>query len=106
MQANPVIATAFLDTISRTDAEGFAGCAYALQHLDYLPNVGDISSPTTLIVGANDGPLPHVMQALQALIPGAMLEVISNAGHLPNIDQPVAFNTALMRHFSNHPSRS
>jgi 3-oxoadipate enol-lactonase len=106
MQANPAIATAFLDAISRTNVEGFAGCAYALQQLDYLPKVGRISSPTTLIVGANDGPLPQLMQALQALIPGAVLEVVANAGHLPNIDQPIAFNTALMRHFSNNPSRS
>jgi len=106
MQANPAIASAFLDAISRTSVEGFAGCAYALQQLDYLPKVGSISSPTTLIVGANDGPLPQLMLALQALIPGAVLEVIANAGHLPNIDQPIAFNTALMRHFSNNPSRS
>jgi 3-oxoadipate enol-lactonase len=86
--------------------EGFVGCAQAIQQLDYLPQVNRIAVPTTLIVGANDGPLPQAMQALQQLIAGAVLEIIPGAGHLPNIDQPTAFNAALMRHFFRNPSWS
>ena len=106
LDAQPALAQAFQHTASSTSVDGFAGCAQAIQQLDYLPQVARISTPTTLIVGANDGPLPAAMQALQALIPGAALEVISHAGHLPNIDQPTAFNAALMRHFFRHPSWS
>jgi 3-oxoadipate enol-lactonase len=40
------------------------------------------------------------MKDLQTHIPGSVLEVIAGAGHLPNIDQPEAFNSALLRHFS------
>jgi 3-oxoadipate enol-lactonase len=46
------------------------------------------------------------MQSMQALISGAKLEIIANAGHLPNIDQPQSFNAALMRHFFQNPSWS
>jgi 3-oxoadipate enol-lactonase len=102
LQAQPELAQRFIATISNTSTAGFVGCAQALMGLDYLGRVGEITAPTTLIVGANDGPLPQAMQQLQGLIPGAALEVIADAGHLPNIDQPAAFNAALLRHLSAH----
>ena len=99
LDANPVIAQKFRAAASATSVEGFIGCARAIQGLAYLGAVSRITTPTTLIVGANDGPLPQAMQALQGLIKGAVIEVVPQAGHLPNIDQPTAFNAALMRHF-------
>lgn len=100
LEAHPEIASRFRETATRTTTEGFVGCARAIQKLDYLPDVGRITTPTTLIVGANDGPLPQAMRDIQALICGAMLEVVPQAGHLPNIDQPAAFNAALLQHFN------
>lgn len=99
LDAHPEVARRFREGVAATSVEGFVGCARALQGLDYLPRVSRIQAPTTLIVGANDGPLPQAMADLRKLIPGAVLEVIPGAGHLPNIDQPAAFNTALLRHF-------
>jgi 3-oxoadipate enol-lactonase len=106
LDARPDIARVFQQTVADTSVEGFVGCARAIQQLDYLPQVNRIAVPTTLVVGANDGPLPQAMQALQQLIAGAVLEIIPGAGHLPNIDQPRAFNAALMRHFFRNPSWS
>lgn len=100
LAAHPQLAQRFRDDAAATSVDGFVGCAQAIQKLDYLPQVGRISAPTTLVVGANDGPLPQVMQAIQELIAGSVLEVIPGAGHLPNIDQPDAFNAALLRHFA------
>jgi 3-oxoadipate enol-lactonase len=98
LEANPLVAQRFNATATANSAEGFIGCARAIQGLNYLADVGRISTPTTLVVGGNDGVLPQVMRELQALIPNAVLAEIPNAGHLPNIDQPEAFNTALLRH--------
>lgn len=100
LDANPALEQKFLQAIGNTSVAGFEGCARAIQGLDYLGQVGSIQAPTTLIVGANDGPLPQAMQTLKELIPGAVLEIIADAGHLPNIDQPTAFNAALLRHFT------
>lgn len=97
LDANPEVATRFGTTVGATSTAGFVGCAQAIMGLDYLPQVGEIKVPTTFIVGAKDGPLPQAMQQLQGLIRGAVLEVIPNAGHLPNIDQAPAFNAALLR---------
>jgi 3-oxoadipate enol-lactonase len=109
LDAHPDIAQRFFDTAMATSAEGFSGCARAIQGLNYLADVGRISTPTTLVVGGNDGVLPQVMRELLAVLPDAVLAEIPNAGHLPNIDQPVAFNTALWRHLKRvaggHPVR-
>jgi 3-oxoadipate enol-lactonase len=106
LDSNPSVAEAFQVTAANTSVNGFVGCASAIQSLDYLPKVHKIRTPTTLIVGANDGVLPQAMQSLQQLIPDSVLEVIPNAGHLPNIDQSLAFNAALMRHFFRYSSWS
>ena len=98
LDAHPELAERFRATAAGTSTEGFAGCARAIQKLDYLGDVGHIEAPTTLVVGANDGPLPQAMEHIGSLIPGARLEVIPDAGHLPNIDQHEVFDAVLLRH--------
>ena len=97
--ANPEIAERFEAIAASTSVKGFVGCARAIQGLDYLAGVAGIATPTTLIVGSNDGVLPDAMRDLQQRISGSVLETIPDAGHLPNVDQPAAFDTALLRHF-------
>jgi 3-oxoadipate enol-lactonase len=106
MEANEVVGKAFRQTIASTTATGFVSCARAIQRLDYLDQIAKITVPTTLMVGANDGPLPQAMQVMQQGIAGAQLVVIPNAGHLPNIDQSILFNAAMMRHFFQNPAWS
>lgn len=106
--ANPGLAQRLQRIAAATSVKGFAGCARAIQGLNYLEDVGGITLPVTLLVGANDGVLPQAMRDLQQRIAGSVLETIPGAGHLPNIDQPAAFNTALLRHFERvrNPSHS
>jgi 3-oxoadipate enol-lactonase len=105
VDAHPIIAQTFRMTAAATSVEGFVGCARAIQRLDYLHDVASIATPTSLIVGANDGPLPQAMRDIQASIAAAVLETIPGAGHLPNIDQPDAFNAALLRHLDRVAGR-
>lgn len=50
-----------------------------------------ITVPTLLIWGASDGVVPVAYaEAYRALIPGAQLVVIPEAGHLPHVEQPEA----------------
>jgi 3-oxoadipate enol-lactonase len=99
IQDNPDIAQRFIQTASATSLEGFIGCAKSIQSLDYLGRVPDIQVPMTLLVGANDGPLPQAMGHIAGLVKGSKLVIIPNAGHLPNIDQSARFNASMMRHF-------
>lgn len=96
----PHVAQRLQAIAASTTVAGFVGCARAIQGLNYLHQVGRMAMPVSLLVGANDGVLPAAMQDLQQRIPGAALETIASAGHLPNIDQAAAFNVALLRHFA------
>lgn len=97
LRREPAIASEVKEMIGATSVAGFVACARALQGLDYLGRVGRITAPTQWVVGANDGPLPDAMRQLRALVPGSAFDVIEGAGHLPNIDQPAAFNAVVKR---------
>ena len=63
---------------------------------DSTPLLGTIRCPTLVLVGELDGSTPPSdARFIAQNIPEAHLQVISNAGHLPNIEQPSAFNNTL-----------
>lgn len=100
LDAHPETEQRLLQVTASTTVPGFVACARAIQGLDYLGRVKDIALPTTLIVGDRDGVLPAAMADIAQRIPGCVLESIAEAGHLPNVDQPEAFNAALLRHLA------
>jgi 3-oxoadipate enol-lactonase len=56
-----------------------------------------VQVPTLVVVGNEDRLTPPAMARLIAdAIPGARLAVIPAAGHLSNIEQPAAFNAAVL----------
>ena len=61
--------------------------------IDLLPN---IDVPTLIIVGDKDEPFIPPSNYMAKKIPGAKLEVIKDAGHASNRDQPEAFNRVLV----------
>jgi 3-oxoadipate enol-lactonase len=83
------------DIIAATPLEGFVACARALQSYAFADVLPTITVPTLLIVGAGDGGMPATMARMRAHIAGASLVEIPGAGHLPNVEQPAAFNSAL-----------
>lgn len=84
--------------IASTTVDGFVATARALQDFDYTPGLSSMPPHATLIVGEKDGVLPGVMADIARRMPRCELEVIPAAGHLPNLEQPAAFNRALQRH--------
>lgn len=100
LTTHPLATEKVSQLIAATSVRGFVGCARAIQKLNYLSELHTITTPTTLLVGANDGVLPDAMKDIAQRIPGSLLKVIEQAGHLPNIDQPELFNAALASHLS------
>jgi len=90
------IANKLMSIAASTSVDGFVGCAKAIQGLDYLTQISNISTRTTLVVGSNDGPLPLAMADIAQQISGSILEIIQASGHLPNIDQKDQFNIVLL----------
>ena len=86
-------------TSRHRDAEGLAKAARGMltQHdaavIESLPT---IAVPSIVVVGANDAPFIAASDYMAAKIPGARKVVIPGAGHAANIDQPDAFNAAIL----------
>ena len=78
--------------VSRTPQEGYIGCAAALQDFDFRRDHPGLSMPVLYLAGAQDGDLPDIAKSMaQAAAQGAC-RLIDDCGHLPNLEQPEAFN--------------
>jgi pimeloyl-ACP methyl ester carboxylesterase len=91
-------------TSTHRSAEGLAlaACGMLTQKdarvIDSLPT---IAVPTLVVVGAEDTPFLAASDYMAAKIPGARKVVIPGAGHAANIDQPAAFNVAVLDFLRN-----
>jgi pimeloyl-ACP methyl ester carboxylesterase len=91
------VAARVLDMMRSADPAGAAAAQRArADRPDQLAALARIAVPTTVVVGADDRFTPvSDARTIAAGIPGAELVVIDDAAHLPNLEQPAAFNTAL-----------
>ena len=79
------------------DPRGYVGCCHALKTLDYLRHLDRMTYPTLYVGGDQDkGAAPDVMQAMADRTPGGRYVPIPNAAHVANINQPDAFNGAVL----------
>jgi 3-oxoadipate enol-lactonase len=64
---------------------------------DSTPMLEKIKIPTLIVVGEHDKPTPVASsEDMHARIKGSKLEVIKNAAHMSNLEQPKAFNRVLL----------
>ncbi len=75
--------------LTRTPAEGYAGCCAAIRDTDLFESTARLRLPTLALVGDEDGSTPpDLVRETAALIPGARFEVVRGAGHLPCVEKP------------------
>jgi 3-oxoadipate enol-lactonase len=95
--AHPEVMETVGALIRNTPVAGYIGCAEAISRIDVTDRLKEIKAPTLVIVGRDDiGTPPAMSEAIAAAIPGARLEIIAEASHLSNIEQPAAFNKLLL----------
>lgn len=76
--------------------QGYAGCCAAIRDMDQRPVVGLISCPTLIISGLRDPATPPAEgESLASAISGAR-NILLDAAHLSNIEQPEEFNAAVL----------
>ena len=70
---------------------------------DYREALQDFSFPCLIVVGDEDV-FTSVAQTkvMSEMIPHSRLEVFNSVGHLPNLEAPDRFNTALLRFLQSH----
>lgn len=81
--------------IAATPQHGFERAAAALMSFEFNADVAGLRCPVRMVAGEGDAALPQVMRDMAARNAAADFVVIANAGHLPNIEQPVDFNGVL-----------
>ena len=80
-----------------TDVQGYIGCCNAVGTIDTTARLALISAPTLVIAGDLDQGTPVAMSQIMAdKIPNAMLMVLPQASHISAIEQPQAFNDAVI----------
>jgi len=97
--ASPQLRARVSAWIAAGSPEGFAA---AQRGMALRPDARDIlarfGGPVLVVVGADDVLTPPAKaRAMADLVPGAELVELSGAGHLANLEQPLAFNAALVR---------
>ena len=91
--------------LTRTPVEGYLAACRAIRDADLTAEAPRIAVPTLCVVGEEDGSTPvSLVRDLAALIPGARLEVIGGAGHLPCIDRPDAVRELIEKHVAEAPT--
>ena len=84
--------------IRKTPARGYVGCCHAIPQIDLTDKLGAITCPVQVIVGDKDVGTPVAMsEAIHQAIPNSELVIIPDASHLSNLEQPGAFNAALLK---------
>lgn len=80
----------------RTPSNGYAGCSAAIAGTDFYTTTASLSLPTLAIAGSEDGSTPpDLVRETANLIKGSRFHLIRGAGHLPMVEKPDEFSTAL-----------
>ncbi len=93
-RAPAAVADHVLAMMRGTDPAGAAAAQRArAERPDHLPRLRSVAVPTVVVVGAEDDLTPvSDARTIAGLVPDAELVVVEDAAHLPNLEQPVAFN--------------
>ncbi len=98
-QRNPEAIRAMRERLIRTDSEAYAGCCEALADMDLREPLKAILAPTLVISGADDQATPPEHgRAIADRVSHARLEIVAQAAHLANVEQPAAVTELILNH--------
>lgn len=98
VETRPELAARVRGIMAGTPLAGMLGDLAGLRdRVDSTATLATITVPTLVVHGANDQLIPPAeAERTAAAIADATLAVIDEAGHLPNLEQPERFNTAVL----------
>jgi 3-oxoadipate enol-lactonase len=90
--------------IRSTPVAGYVGCSRAIMQLNFTSRLEQITCPVLVLVGDKDpGTPPAMAEEIAGAIKGAKLELIPDAAHFANVEQPGRFNSLIQRFYSRLP---
>lgn len=103
---HPEVVDRIRTMIRSTSPQGYAACCHAIAGLNVTERLAAITLPTLIIVGEDDPGTPvAASRTIQERIPGSTLVILPAAAHLSNLEQPEAFNQALMQFLAQQDAR-
>lgn len=99
-EKRPQLVNKVENIMGQTSLEGIVGALMGMKlRPDSTPDLGQIDIPTLILHGADDQIIPlSESETMHASIPNSQLEIIPDAGHLPNLEQPQLF-TPIVQEF-------
>jgi 3-oxoadipate enol-lactonase len=99
LASKPFVVAHLRRMMEAAPVEGIVGALMAMaDRPDSTPTLAMITCPVLTVVGADDGITPPAdVQAMTVTIRNARLVTIPDAGHVPTLEQPEAFNAAVQR---------
>ncbi|OJJ45090.1 hypothetical protein ASPZODRAFT_676248 [Penicilliopsis zonata CBS 506.65] len=100
-ETKPALAERVKQIVASNSLRGFSQAVNALCDYDVRAAMAEAVVPGLFVAGASDGILPQTMQQMAADLKGdAQLKLVEEAGHLPMVEQPQAFE-AIVSEFIN-----
>jgi len=100
--ADPAIRSEVVETMARIDPAAYRIGAEAVWLADQRDRAAAIAVPALVVCGTEDKVTPpELSNELVGLVPRARYVLIERAGHLSNLEQPVAFNRAVEEFIGN-----
>ena len=98
LQRQPRLVNRVRAWMETANPEGAAAALLAMRsRKDYLATLPELRVPAMVVGAEKDLAIPPVhAEALAAGLPDAELHIITDAGHMANLEQPAAFNRALL----------
>ncbi|CUH65834.1 3-oxoadipate enol-lactonase 2 [Thalassovita gelatinovora] len=88
--------TAWRNMMVRQPIEGYIGCCAAISGTDFYTPTSGLRLPVLGIAGSEDGSTPpDLVRETVDLVPGSKFHLIRKAGHLPCVERPEEYATAL-----------
>jgi len=92
-----------IQIMSRVPPDTYRKAVHLLTTFDRRKELADIKVPTLVVAGSEDKTAPPaVMERMAQRIPGAEYILLDKCGHLGPMDQPGAFNAALLSFLKKH----
>jgi 3-oxoadipate enol-lactonase len=100
--ADPAGRAVFIETYGATPEVTYRAAAQCLVSFDERANLPHIRIPVLCLAAERDGNAPPpVVEKMASKIPGAYYFCIPGLGHMPNLEQPAAFDAAIFN-FLDH----
>ncbi|NTU57366.1 MAG: alpha/beta fold hydrolase [Chlorobiaceae bacterium] len=101
--SNPGLVAKTREMITRQPAEAISDAMKAIAgRADATGLLPEIKCPVLILNGAEDRvTTPETAASMHSLVPGSKLEILPDAGHLSNLEQPDLFNRLLLEHLKS-----